>query len=156
MAAMMIRKTCREKKIPGQNTPSELSGKLDWYWDRTLWEEKGRQDNYTGLLNSVPGPSKTFILIDEHEQSIDDGIFTMFPIEVWAEVPADRHNQGCNLSFVDAHAESHRWQAQKKFKTYAQPIATTDSGKDRRDWNWLQELILWVRNAGRVECLLQQ
>src|SRR6266702_4804520 len=55
----------------GPNTPSELTGKLDCYWDKTLWIAKGRQDNYTGLLNLPPGPTKVFIFIDEHEQSID-------------------------------------------------------------------------------------
>ena len=132
----------RSYSAAGPNTPSELTGKLGWYWDKTLWLAKGRQDNYTGLLNLPPGPTKAFIFIDEHEQSIDDGIFTMFPTEVWAELPSDRHNQGCNLSFVDGHAEHHRWQAPKKFtRPYEIPIGTADGGKDRRDWFWLQERI---------------
>ena len=98
-------------------------------------------DLFSGIGSSVTGPSKTFIFIDEHEQSIDDGIFTMSPNEVWAELPADRHNQGCNLSFADSHVESHRWQSPKKFVTYEQPVVTTDGGKDRRDWFWLQDRI---------------
>jgi prepilin-type processing-associated H-X9-DG protein len=98
----------------------------------------GRQGIYSGILNSAPGPSKTFIFIDEDEQSIDDGIFTMFP-DVWAELPADRHNQGCDLSFADGHVEHYRWQAPKRFGQYEQPIATNDGGKDRRDFNRLQE-----------------
>lgn len=124
----------RSYSAAGPNTASELSGKLGWDWDKTVW--KAGQDTYSGIGSLAPGPSKNFIFIDEDEQSIDDGILTMFPTEVWPELPADRHNRGCNLSFVDGHAEHHRWQALKKFKTYAQPVA---GGKDRRDWLWLQD-----------------
>jgi len=137
-----VRQT-RSYSAAGPNTPSELAGKLGWDWDKTLWLAKGRQDNYTGLLNLPPGPTKAFIFIDEHEQSIDDGIFTMFRYPVWAELPADRHNQGCNLSFADGHVARHRWQAPKSFKGYAQPVVPSAAGKDRRDWSWLQEGILW-------------
>jgi len=130
----------RSYSAAGPNTPSELTGKLGWDWDKTIW--KIAQDTYSGIGSSAPGPSKTFIFIDEHEQSIDDGIFTMFSNLVWAELPADRHNQGCNLSFFDSHVEHHRWQAPKKFTgTYEIQVATTDGGKDRRDWFWLQERI---------------
>ena len=133
-----VRRT-RSYSAAGPNTPSELSGKLGWDWDKTIW--KIAQDTYSGIGSSAPGPSKTFIFIDEHEQSIDDGIFTMFSNQVWAELPADRHNQGCNLSFFDSHAEYHRWQAPKKFNGYAHDVESTDGGKDRRDWFWLQDRI---------------
>jgi prepilin-type N-terminal cleavage/methylation domain-containing protein/prepilin-type processing-associated H-X9-DG protein len=130
----------RSYSAAGPNTPSELTGKLNWYWDKSLWIAKGRQDNYTGLLNLLPGPTKAFIFIDEHEYSIDDGIFTMFPTPVWAELPAQRHDQGCNLTYADGHAEAHRWQAPKRFQGYEREIA---SREDRRDWYWLQERIFW-------------
>src|SRR5437867_606174 len=91
----------RSYSAAGPNTPSELTGKLGLDWDKTIW--KIAQDTYSGIGSSAPGPSRTFIFIDEHEQSIDDGIFTMFSNQVWAELPADRHNQGCNLSFFDSH-----------------------------------------------------
>jgi prepilin-type processing-associated H-X9-DG protein len=31
----------------------------------------------------------------------------------WWDKPADRHNQGCNLSFADGHAERWRWKVAK-------------------------------------------
>ncbi|MSU64121.1 MAG: prepilin-type N-terminal cleavage/methylation domain-containing protein [Pedosphaera sp.] len=124
---------------------SEMNGK-GWFWDKdnNPYPSGFRfSDTYTGMiLHRDPSSSKIFIFIDEHEKSIDDGIFAATPDgEEWWELPSDRHNQGCNLSFVDGHAEYRRWQAPKRFKAYLQPVASGDGGKDRRDLNWLQEHI---------------
>ena len=64
-----------------------------------------------------PPPSKVFVFIDEHEESIDDTWFVTsgFPGLTWANLPADRHGQGCNLSFIDGHVEHWRWLAPKDF-----------------------------------------
>ncbi len=67
---------------------------------------------YTDIMN--PGPSSCFVFIDVHENEILD---TEFGIPVaalgsygyWWDVPANRHNQGCNFSFADGHAEHWRW-----------------------------------------------
>jgi prepilin-type N-terminal cleavage/methylation domain-containing protein/prepilin-type processing-associated H-X9-DG protein len=91
-------------------------------------------------------PSDCFALIDEHEQTVDDGHFVMGspyfyhtdPSEPnnasdWWELPTDRHNQGCNLSFLDGHAEYKRWKFPKKFKHYQQRATS-----DLEDLRWLQ------------------
>jgi prepilin-type processing-associated H-X9-DG protein len=71
-------------------------------------------------------PSKIFVFIDEHPSSIGDGIFGLpvpwvagnegpDPHPWWgASMPADRHSQGCNLSFADGRAEHYRWRSPKK------------------------------------------
>jgi len=123
---------------------SELSGKLGWFWDNdnNPYGTGFAFETYTGMvLHRDLSSSKIFVFLDEHEQSIDDGIFAVaLPSDAsWRELPADRHNQGCNLSFVDGHAEHYRWQAPKRFKRYDQPVASGDGGKDRRDLNRLQE-----------------
>jgi len=58
-----------------------------------------------------PPPSRAFVFIDEHENSIDNARFAMTaPNEwTWLDVPAARHNNGCVLSFADGHAELWRW-----------------------------------------------
>jgi prepilin-type processing-associated H-X9-DG protein len=61
-----------------------------------------------------PGPASTFLFIDEHEDSIDDGFFLVGPKEEetiggWEDVPANHHNRGANIIFADGHAERHRW-----------------------------------------------
>lgn len=84
-----------------------------------------------------------FSFIEDHELSIDDGMFTVsqknwFPpdpiTDQWMELPTDRHNQGCNLAFIDGHAEHHRWRSHKKFGGYFSPART-----DLQDLRWLQD-----------------
>ncbi|MDB6121675.1 MAG: xcpT 2 [Pedosphaera sp.] len=54
-----------------------------------------------------PGSSRTWMLIDEHEQSINDGWFfvDMTSARPFADMPATRHNRGFVLSFCDGHSE---------------------------------------------------
>ncbi len=90
-------------------------------------------------LITDPGPSNVFVFIDEQENSIDDGIFVLGSAEpTWVDVPADRHNQGANLSFLDGHAEFHRWRAKKTFSSIGQ--VSTGAG-DLDDLKWLQQRI---------------
>ena len=63
-----------------------------------------------------PGPSETFVILDEHPDSIDDALFITrigcAPASAYlANVPASYHyNGGANFSFADGHSEIHRWQ----------------------------------------------
>src|SRR6185369_13758211 len=93
-----------------------------------LGDHLAQRQQYSQIL--IPGPSGVFVFIDEHEQSIYDGEFHVSqanssdglvkngsfeggPPDNWLKLPADRHNQGANLSFADGHAQSHHWQAPK-------------------------------------------
>ena len=53
-------------------------------------------------------PSTLWMLIDEHETSIDDGWFlvTMDDSRPFANYPATRHQHGYGLNFADGHVES--------------------------------------------------
>src|SRR6185503_14601615 len=55
----------------------------------------------------VPGASRTWLLIDEHELSINDGWFfvDMSNARPFADLPATRHNRGYGISFLDGHSE---------------------------------------------------
>jgi prepilin-type N-terminal cleavage/methylation domain-containing protein/prepilin-type processing-associated H-X9-DG protein len=71
-------------------------------------------------LNDVTGisPSQCFVLIDTQELDIWDGTFGIesldsFYADWWIDLPADRHSQGANLSFVDGHVEHWNWLARK-------------------------------------------
>ena len=59
----------------------------------------------------LPGPSQTFVFIDENENSIDDGYFASNPglPGTWVNVPATRHGNASGLSFADGHAEIRGW-----------------------------------------------
>ena len=58
-----------------------------------------------------PEPSRLFVLIDEHPDSINDGWNIMNPTSdgSWVDLPASYHNGGCGYSFADNHAEIKVW-----------------------------------------------
>jgi prepilin-type N-terminal cleavage/methylation domain-containing protein/prepilin-type processing-associated H-X9-DG protein len=63
---------------------------------------------------TVPPPARTFVFIDEREDSIND---CSFYVNVgrsggdayWIDLPACYHNGAAGLSFADGHAEIKRW-----------------------------------------------
>lgn len=90
---------------------------------------------------NIPSPSGLLTFIDVHEAGILDSLFGVLPPgwnrlfgmeEIWWDVPADRHNQGCNLSFADGHAERWRWRSPKTFQKIGQSISGADDLKDFR------------------------
>lgn len=64
-----------------------------------------------------PGPTEVYILIDEHENSINDSDF--FPFDnlraftknPWLDAPSGRHGNAAGVTFADRHAEIHRWKS---------------------------------------------
>jgi len=61
-----------------------------------------------------PGPVRTFVFSDEHEDSIDDGWFAIDMRDrgtsaIMANYPASYHNGAGGLSFADGHGEIHKW-----------------------------------------------
>ena len=93
-------------------------------------------------LSQVRKPESVFTFIDEHEDAIDDGVYVSQSVlgpglnpnpPAWFELPTDRHNRGANLSFVDGHAEYHRWLAPKRFVRHAQ---APTSDLDEQDLAW--------------------
>jgi prepilin-type N-terminal cleavage/methylation domain-containing protein/prepilin-type processing-associated H-X9-DG protein len=63
-----------------------------------------------------PSPSDLWLMVDEHPDSINDGAFAVqMPASAfstqWIDVPAKYHADACGFSFVDGHAEIHKWQA---------------------------------------------
>jgi prepilin-type processing-associated H-X9-DG protein len=117
---------------------SELEGK-GWSWGG----ENSSEYAFTkySQLTSNPTVEKAVVFIDEHERSIDDGIFiinnltVLPPIYAWAELPTDRHNRGCNLSFADGHVDHWKWKWPKRFIRYRQSCA---NALDRQDYDRLQ------------------
>jgi prepilin-type processing-associated H-X9-DG protein len=97
-----------------------------------------------------PPPGRAWVFIDEHEVSIDDGIFALgnpraFPEAYtdpnrgfWLAFPGSRHNDGANLSFVDGHAEHHRWRFHRTIKSYDAGTTLTANALDLADVKWLQ------------------
>jgi prepilin-type N-terminal cleavage/methylation domain-containing protein/prepilin-type processing-associated H-X9-DG protein len=58
-----------------------------------------------------PSPSMAWVFIDEHPDSINDGLFriSLNQNATWADVPASNHGSSGALAFADGHAETKRW-----------------------------------------------
>jgi prepilin-type processing-associated H-X9-DG protein/prepilin-type N-terminal cleavage/methylation domain-containing protein len=87
------------------------------------WSPMSRK--YADLSSMSPGPSRTHVFMDEHENTIDDGAVAFGPgwgdnkgrsayQPFWDNYPADRHNNGCNISFADGHVKYWRWKWKRK------------------------------------------
>ncbi|HWQ90123.1 MAG TPA: prepilin-type N-terminal cleavage/methylation domain-containing protein, partial [Clostridia bacterium] len=56
-----------------------------------------------------PGPSGTWMYLDEHPDSINDAAFFAPRSGSWLDLPANYHNGAGGVAFVDGHAEIHKW-----------------------------------------------
>ncbi len=105
------------------------------------------EPRFKARLGAIVAPSRTFAFLDEHQDSIDDGLFGAYDpihwtepdappeVKTWHEMPSDRHNRGCNLSFADGHAEHWRWRWPKVFEEDSQRPA---NDLDKADLQQLQ------------------
>jgi prepilin-type N-terminal cleavage/methylation domain-containing protein len=61
------------------------------------------------------GPSEIYVLLDEHENSINDDHFcpfddlTGYNNNLWLDAPSGRHGNAGGFNFADGHAEIHAW-----------------------------------------------
>jgi len=96
------------------------------FWDINGWPTWDK-------LVPIKSPTTKFVFIDEHEDTILDAEFGNPPAGSWEDgewwdMPANRHGQGANLSFVDGHVEHWKWQVPKVFEYLGQPVAPGEWG----------------------------
>jgi prepilin-type N-terminal cleavage/methylation domain-containing protein/prepilin-type processing-associated H-X9-DG protein len=59
--------------------------------------------------------SSKIVFVQESQFTLQDSVFGNFPLRsasplnLWFNVPANRHNDGENFSFADGHVEYHKW-----------------------------------------------
>lgn len=63
----------------------------------------------TDLQN--PKPAETWVSLDEHPDSINDGVLHPPNTTQLVDLPANYHEGGAGVAFADGRAEVHRWQA---------------------------------------------
>jgi len=101
-----------------------------------------------------PAPAKAFVFIDEHENSIDNGLFfvskrtSTLPAAwtwYWVDFPSLRHAGGCGLSFADGHSEIWKFREPKTFEMGAKDVSGVAD-------HWLQNQYstLGDRDLGRI------
>jgi prepilin-type N-terminal cleavage/methylation domain-containing protein/prepilin-type processing-associated H-X9-DG protein len=94
-----------------------------------------------------PGPAMTFVLLDEREDSINDGYFALemdyYPDITRTKIidfPASYHSRAAAFSFADGHSEMHKWVDPRT----TPPLSKTDirqniPSANNKDVQWLQE-----------------
>jgi len=91
---------------------------------------------------SVLKPGKTWLVLDEHPDSINDGYFVNnFQATSWQDIPASYHDGACGFAFVDGHSELKRWQSRISISpvrfVYSPPPSFDTLG--RLDFAWYLE-----------------
>ena len=64
-------------------------------------------------LSDFDAAAETFVMLDEHPDSINDGMFWNNPdatqAKDWSDLPASYHNGAAGFAFADGHSEIHKW-----------------------------------------------
>ena len=146
-------------KCPG-DTSTSLHGGVPHPRVRTVsmnsWLSEGRLSQspgyrvYKKLADlTVPGPSRTWVMMDEREDSLDDCYFavnmTGFPNQprniIWVNYPASYHGQAAGINFADGHSEIRRWRDSRTMPSMVRgqfmPLNILSPGNE--DLIWLQE-----------------
>jgi prepilin-type N-terminal cleavage/methylation domain-containing protein/prepilin-type processing-associated H-X9-DG protein len=76
-----------------------------------------------------PGPTDTWVYLDEHPCSINDAGFFNPRATQWIDQPATYHNGAAGFAFADGHSEIHKW-AQSLRSIRAQKVDTNRTTPD--------------------------
>lgn len=105
--------------------------------------------------SEIRAPAMTFIFLDEHPDSINDGYFVNITTTnadklEWIDLPASYHNGGGSFSFADGHSEIHRWASELTKRPAVEdgarlplPIRSTE----RADFDWVIQRMSVERNS---------
>jgi prepilin-type N-terminal cleavage/methylation domain-containing protein/prepilin-type processing-associated H-X9-DG protein len=97
----------------------------------------------------VRRPAKTWLFIDEHPDSINDGYFINNPdVNYWQDIPASYHNGACGFSFADGHSEIKKWRSNaSKYLAvqYYYPGNMVFDPAGKADFAWYLERTGYVR-----------
>jgi prepilin-type N-terminal cleavage/methylation domain-containing protein/prepilin-type processing-associated H-X9-DG protein len=96
---------------------TSAAGRSEWFYQYRQFLKQAQ----------IPQPTQTWLTLDEHPDSIDDGFFIVgwlsgnINVTAWNDTPASYHNGECGFSFADGHAEIHKW----KSSTSVYPVKFT-------------------------------
>lgn len=84
-------------------------GKPTWFGNSPPWRMFLKTSDFVA-------PSDTWVLVDEHPDSMNDGFFCVnmnpapnLAAAVLPDCPASYHNGACGFAFADGHSEIHKW-----------------------------------------------
>ena len=138
-------KTLGVYRCPADRTPSAIGPRvrsisMNTYLARldetTQQYQTWAYSKYTSLVR----PSMIWVFVDEHPDSINDGVFSTLSgrSDSFLDLPASYHNGAGGLSFADGHAEIKKWlDSGTKRAITKTPVSGPTSAP--RDFPWLKE-----------------
>ena len=141
---------CPADRIPSKVGPRVRSISMNGFVGGTAERDVYGYTTYRMYLKDAdltrPGPSMTWVFVDEHPDSINDWLFglhmppaTLWPQAAsWDDMPASYHNGACGFSFADGHSEIKKWLATSTKRAVQQNSAgfPVPVGSDTRDIAW--------------------
>jgi prepilin-type N-terminal cleavage/methylation domain-containing protein/prepilin-type processing-associated H-X9-DG protein len=114
------------------------------------WAEGGAYRQFLKQTD-VPQPANTWLTVDEHPDSNNDGFFVV-PINPtgWGDLPAAFHGGACGFSFADGHAEIHKWKSATSiynrvyFDNLLSFVRPFDNVGLKVDYGWYKDRTGWT------------
>jgi prepilin-type processing-associated H-X9-DG protein len=121
-------------------------GRPTWFGNSPPWRMFLRNSDFVA-------PSDTWVLVDEHPDSINDGFFctqmTPAPNLAAAELPdcpASYHNGACGFAFADGHSEIKKWRDKRTMPPVRKSGYQTVNQANNQDIAWL-----WSKTTQRIQ-----
>jgi len=110
----------------------------------------GLSKNYLVLrkLNAFlnPGPAMTYVILDERQDSINDGYFVVemdgYPNAGSTRIvdyPASYHHRAAGFAFADGHSEIHKWRDPRTMPPLTTALKLNIPSPNNPDVLWMQE-----------------
>ena len=100
---------------PGNTNPKTaskpLGGPVGGGWLSGTYADPDPNYRTYGKITQMtkPGPSMTWVIMDENPLSINDACMQMSMAQILVDFPGNYHNGGAGISFADGHTEMHKW-----------------------------------------------
>ncbi len=117
------------------------------------WGTTGQYRQFLKLAQ-VPKPAGTWLFLDEHPDSINDGFFDDDPDSdiSWTDIPASYHNGACGFGFADGHAEIKKWRSQTSIYPvrYFYPTTKPFDALGWVDFSWWRQRSGFITMSGQA------
>lgn len=114
---------------------------------RGYWGNAGKWIVFRKLtaMNN-PGPAMTYVILDERQDSINDGYFVVemdnYPKLTTTKIvdyPASYHSGAAGFAFADGHSEIHRWRDPRTTPPISRNLSLNIASPNNLDVIWMQD-----------------
>ncbi len=145
--------TIGSKRFPHVRTMSMNYWLTGWLTTVVDDPDLGRGKEIGKISDMIdPAPVKTFVLLDERDDSINDGYFVLSmlgfdpsrpDLRTIVDYPSSYHNGAGGFNFADGHSEIHKWLDARTKRKYTPdshlPLSFSYRSPNNSDILWLQE-----------------